>query len=51
MSQEYNIVKEEWKVPISIIVPVYNVYEWLDECLQSIVDQTFRDFEIILIND
>ena len=51
MSQEYNIVKEEWKVPISIIVPGYNVYEWLDECLQSIVDQTFRDFEIILIND
>lgn len=51
MSQEYSIKKEEPKVPISIIVPVYNVYEWLDECLQSIVNQTFRDFEIILIND
>jgi len=39
------------KIPISVVVPVYNVYEWLDECLESIVLQTFTDFEIILIND
>lgn len=44
-------MKEKHTVPISIIVPVYNVYEWIDECIQSIVDQTFRDFEVILIND
>ena len=43
--------KENDQVPISVIVPVYNVYDWLDQCMQSIVDQTFRDFEIILIND
>lgn len=38
-------------IEISIIVPVYNVYNWLDECLQSIADQTFQDFEVLLIND
>lgn len=36
---------------VSVIVPVYNVEPFLDECIQSLVDQTFRDIEIILIND
>ena len=36
---------------ISIIIPVYNVEKYLKECLDSIVNQTFRDFEIICIND
>ncbi len=36
---------------ISIIVPVYNVEKYLDECVQSIVDQTYTDIEIILVND
>jgi glycosyltransferase involved in cell wall biosynthesis len=44
-------MKQNDRVPISIIVPVYNVCEWIDQCLQSIVDQTFQDYEIILIND
>lgn len=35
----------------SIIVPVYNVEEYLDECLESIISQTFSDYEIILIDD
>lgn len=35
----------------SIIVPVYNVEEYLDECLESIINQTFSDYEIILIDD
>ena len=35
----------------SIIVPVYNVEKYLKECLDSIVNQTFGDFEIICIND
>lgn len=38
-------------VSISVIVPVYNVYEWLDSCLESVINQTFGDFELILIND
>ena len=38
-------------VRISIIIPVYKVEEYLDECVQSVVDQTFRDVEIILVDD
>lgn len=36
---------------ISIIVPVYNVEAYLPTCLESIRQQTFREFELILIND
>lgn len=36
---------------ISIIVPVYNVYNCLDRCIKSLVNQSFEDIEIILIND
>lgn len=35
----------------SILVPVYNVSKYLDECLNSLVSQTFDDFEIILLDD
>lgn len=36
---------------ISIIVPVYNVAKYLKSCIQSILNQTYEDLEIILIND
>ena len=36
---------------ISIIVPVYNVEEYLEECLESIQKQTYTDIEVILVND
>lgn len=36
---------------ISIIVPVYRVEEYLDKCVQSILNQTFTDFELILVDD
>ena len=35
----------------SILIPVYNVEKYLDECLKSVVGQTFSDFEVILIDD
>lgn len=38
-------------VKVSIILPVYNVEKYLNECLDSIVNQTFKDMEIICIND
>ncbi len=36
---------------ISIIIPVYNVVEWLDQCMDSVINQTFTDFEVLLIDD
>ena len=35
----------------SIIVPVYNVQEYLSTCIDSILNQTFTDFEAIFVND
>ena len=35
----------------SIIVPVYNVEEYIDKCLKSIYNQTYKDFEVIVVND
>ena len=36
---------------ISIIVPVYNVEEYLKECIDSIINQTYKRIEIILVDD
>lgn len=36
---------------ITIIVPIYNAEQYLDECIKSMVEQTYRDIEIILIDD
>lgn len=36
---------------ISIIVPVYNVEEYLEKCLNSLINQTLEDIEIIVVND
>lgn len=36
---------------ISIIVPIYNAEIYLEKCIQSILNQTFKDFELILVND
>lgn len=36
---------------ISIIVPVYNVEKYFDKCMESLLGQTYEDFEIIVIND
>lgn len=38
-------------VSVSVIVPVYNVEKYLDECLSSLVNQTLSDIEIIVVND
>lgn len=38
-------------VLITIIVPIYNVSSYLDKCISSIIDQTYKDLEIILVDD
>ena len=36
---------------ISVIVPIYNVEQYLPRCIDSILKQTYRDLEIILVDD
>lgn len=36
---------------ITIIVPIYNVSQYLDKCVNSIINQTYRDLQIILVDD
>ena len=36
---------------ISIIVPIYNVEKYLEKCISSLLNQTFSNFELILVND
>lgn len=38
-------------VKVSVIVPVYNVETYIEKCLESLVNQTLKDIEIIVIND
>lgn len=35
----------------SIIIPVYNVQQYLNECLDSVVSQNFKDYEVIMVDD
>ncbi|MFV0198753.1 glycosyltransferase [Empedobacter falsenii] len=39
------------RLKISVIIPVYNAEKYLDQCLQSVLNQSFTNFELILIND
>ena len=36
---------------VSVIVPVYNVEDYLEECINSILNQTLKDIEIICVDD
>lgn len=43
---------EENKTPVvSVVIPVYNVETWLRECLDSVINQSLRDMEIICVDD
>ncbi|WP_186820441.1 glycosyltransferase family 2 protein, partial [Campylobacter jejuni] len=36
---------------VSIIIPIYNVEKYLDECLKSVINQSYKDLDIILVDD
>lgn len=46
----YNRITK-FNVAISIIIPTYNVEDYIDECLVSLFNQTFKNFEIIIVDD
>ena len=35
----------------SVLVPVYNVKKYLDECVESLMSQSFPDYEVVLVDD
>ena len=35
----------------SIVIPVWNNEQWLDHCFKSVLDQTFKDYEVIIVDD
>ncbi len=38
-------------IKISVIIPVYNVEEYIEQCVESVVNQTLKEIEIIIVND
>lgn len=42
---------EDKAITISVVIPVYNVSEYVERCLKSVMWQTFQDFECILVDD
>lgn len=50
-SSEKQIENREENRTVSVIVPVYNVEQYLEKCLDSIRRQTYKDLEIILVDD
>ena len=36
---------------VSIIVTIYKYYDYINECIDSVFNQTFKDFELIIVND
>ena len=44
-------MSENEKIKVSIIMPVYNVEKFLEKTFQSVIDQTFKDFELLVVDD
>ena len=44
-------MKKETSSKKLIIIPAYNVEKYLDKCMNSVLNQSFTDFEVLLIDD
>lgn len=38
-------------IKFSIIIPVYNVEKYIDQCISSVLSQTYKEYELILVDD
>ena len=45
-----NIIRKK-EIKVSVIIPVYNVEKYIERCLESVIHQTLKEIEIIIIND
>ncbi|MBX2221529.1 glycosyltransferase family 2 protein, partial [Campylobacter jejuni] len=36
---------------VGVVIPIYNVEEYLRECLDSVVNQTYKNLQVVLVND
>ncbi len=39
------------EIKVSVIIPIYNVEKYIEQCMESVVNQTLKDIEIIIVND
>lgn len=44
-------MKKNDEILISIVIPVYNVEEYLEQCIKSVINQTYKNIEVILVDD
>ncbi|MGE8154676.1 glycosyltransferase family 2 protein [Pseudomonas vancouverensis] len=51
LSNDDSLITEEFKPRVSIVIPVYNGADFLAESIQSALDQTYPDVEVIVVND
>ena len=49
--EKFSITRKTGEAKVSVILPVYNVEAYLDQCLKSITEQTLKDIEIICVDD
>ena len=45
------VIRTNLKPFFSIFVPIYNAEEYLEECITSVLNQTFKSWELILVDD
>jgi len=45
------VAADEYPVKVSVVVPTYNYADFLPNCLRSLKEQTFNDFEVVVVND
>ena len=44
-------MENQFKPLVTVIIPMYNAEKYIAQCLESLVKQTFKNFEVIVVND